>query len=187
MLTHSPQQPSPGIVVFSRRRSGRRYRQASPQYRLPDWAWGLGFGILVVLLGGGYFLLTGITGGSGGGCGKALPPLPGNVQVTAEGFQVEDQKLGETLQYLNRGDIDNTFATFYGDVHAFTHNVDPDIRAVNEEMAKELCERVITVEEAYDPPPPAQRSISDMTNSTTALRNHLRDVAEELGFPRPGE
>lgn len=178
----------PGVMMMSRRRQSRRARyrssQSQYQYRLPDWVWGLALGVIVLIGVGAYFFLTG--GGASATCDKALPPLPGNVQVTAEGFQVEDQKLGETIQYLNQGNLDQTFATFYGDVHAFTHNIDPDIREANEEMAKELCERVIEVEEDYDPPPPEQRSIPNMIRSTQALREHLRDVAEELGFPRPG-
>lgn len=168
-------------AVFSRRR-----RRQHHQYRIPDWVWGLALGFVVLLFVGGYFLLTNIGGGGGGGCGEPLPPLPGDTSVTAEGFQEEDRKLGETIGYLQAGDIDNTFATFYGDVHAFTHNIDPDVRAVDEQMAKELCELVIQVEEDYDPPPPEERSLAAMTSSTRELREYLRDVAVALGFPRPG-
>ena len=171
-------------VVFSRR---RRYRQTSQQYRLPDWVWGVGLGIVAVGFIGGYFALTSLTGGGSGGCGKALPPLPGDAQVTAAGFQAEDAALGQVIDYLDRGDLDNAFASFYGDTHAFTHNIDPDIRAVDEEKAKELCESVIQVETDFDPPPPEQRSLSKMAASTGILREHLRDVTEILGFPRPGE
>ncbi|MFQ5792665.1 MAG: hypothetical protein ACE5JI_19520 [Acidobacteriota bacterium] len=167
-------------ILFSRRRRRQQY-----QYRLPDWIWGLALGFVVLLFVGGYFLFTSL-GGGGGGCGSPLPPLPGDTNVTAEGFQEEDRKLGETIADLQAGDIDNTFATFYGEVHAFTHNIDPNIRAVDEEMARELCELVIQVEEDYDPPPPEQRSLAKMRSSTEALRNYLRDVAEALGFPRPG-
>lgn len=169
----------PGVVMLSRRRGRRRQYQ----YRLPDWVWGAALGLVVLIGAGGYFLLTG--GGGGATCDEPLPDLPGNSNISAEGFDEEDRQLGLTLQYLSAGDIDNTFATFYGDVHAFTHNVDSEIRAVDEEMAKELCENVIAVEESYDPPPPEQPSLSTMINTTQALREKLRDVAEALGFPRP--
>ncbi len=174
-------------VLWSRRRRYQRRPAASDQYRLPDWVWGLGLGVIVVILGGGYFLLTNVVGGGGGGgCGKALPPLPGGAQADAAGFQQEDEALGVVLDYINKGDLDNTFANFYGDTHAFTHNIDPDIRAVDEEMAKELCEAVIKVETDFDPPPPKQRSLAEMRTSIERLRNQLRDIAEALGFPRPG-
>lgn len=172
-------------TLFSRRRARRRPRPQG-QYKLPDWVWGLALGALVVIGGGGAFLFIGTGGGGGSTCDNELKPLPGRAAVTAAGFQEEDDALAETLQYLNQGDLDNTFATFYGDVHAFTHNVDPAVREVDEELAKELCELVLELEEEYDPPPSQQRSFSRMAASTTALREHLRDVAEALGFPRPG-
>jgi len=173
-------------TLFSRRRARRR-PQPQGQYRLPDWVWGLAIGVLVLVAAGGYFVIGGIGGGGGGGCNEALPELPGPKNVTAEGFQTEDDALAETLRYLSQGDIDNTFASFYGDVHAFTHNVDPAVREVDEELAKTLCELVIELENEYDPPPPQQRSLARMAASTTALREHLRDIAEALGFPRPGD
>lgn len=167
--------------MFARRRGRQRRRT---QYRVPDWVWGLVLGGIVVAAGGVYFLL--FAGGSASGCSKPLPKLPGRVSVTEQGFQEEDAALGRALEYLSAGDLDNTFATFYGDVHAFTHNIDPDIRAIDEAMAKELCERVIGVEEEYDPPPPLEPSPSQMATATAALREHLRDIAEALGFERPG-
>ena len=169
-------------ILFSR----RRYPRTIARSGLPDWVWGVSFGVVFLIAVGGFFLLEGARRGGGGGCDKALPPLPGAPNVSAEGFQAEDDALAEAIRYLNQGDLDNTFAIFYGDVHAFTHNIDAEVRAVDEELAKELCERVIQLEEDYDPPPSVQRSVARMAASTTALREHLRDVAEALGFPRPG-
>ncbi|HEY5625076.1 MAG TPA: hypothetical protein VIT93_01160, partial [Dehalococcoidia bacterium] len=129
-------------TLFSRRRSRRR-PQPRGQYRLPDWVWGLAIGVLVLVVGGGIFLVSGLGGGGGGPCDDELPRLPGKANVTAEGFQEEDAALGETIVALNRADLDSAFATFYGDVHAFTHNIDPDVRAADEDAAKRLCEAVI--------------------------------------------
>lgn len=164
----------------------RRYRRQKQQYTFPDWVWGLGLGLVVVVALGGYLVVTQVGGSGGGRCAKALPPLPGGAQVTAEGFQEEDVALGKVIDYLNRGDVDNAFANFYGPTHAFTHNIDPDVRIADETKAKELCETVITVETDFDPPPPGQRSLSRMAASAGTLRDHLRDIAELLGFPRPG-
>lgn len=173
-------------VLLSRRRRYRRSRQQY-QYRLPDWVWGAMFGLVIILLGGGYFLLSGGFGlGGGGGCNKALPRLPGNVQVSAEGFQEEDDSLILVIQYLNQGDLSNAFENFYGDTHAFTHNIDQQVREVDEEQAKRLCEAVLDFEEELDPPPGTPRSFPQMVLSATTLRDELRNVAETLGFPRPG-
>jgi hypothetical protein len=186
MCIYGPSEAAAGHTLFTRRRASRRTRQQY-QYRLPDWVWGLVLGLVIIVFGGGYFLVTNVLGGGGGsGCDKALPPLPGTVQVPAEGFQQEDEAMTLVIGYLSSGDLDNAFANFYGDTHAFTHNIDPDIRKVDEEKAKSLCESVLDIEEQLDPPPGTERSFPRMVSSATTLRDELRDVAVILGFPRPG-
>jgi hypothetical protein len=148
--------------------------------------WGVGFGLIILTGVGGFLLLSNLSGGGGGGCGKALPPLPGNVQVTAQGFQQEDASMAKVIDYLNKGDLDNAFSNFYGDTHAFTHNIDPDIRKANEQKAISLCEAVLDIEGRLDPPPGTTRSPSAMATSATKLREQLRDAAVALGYPRPG-
>jgi hypothetical protein len=171
-------------VLLSRRRRSRRARQYS--YRLPDWVWGLALGLLVVAVVGGYLAFGRLTGGGGGACDSALAPLPGGAEATAEGFELEDEALGRVIGFLNQGDLDNAFSSFYGDTHAFTHNVDPEVREIDETAARELCEAVIELETELDPPPGTERSPSRMAASATKVRDRVRDAAEVLGFPRPG-
>ncbi len=166
-------------TLFSRRRARRR-PQPQGQYRLPDWVWGLAIGVLVVIVGGGVFLISGLGGSGGTTCDNELPSLPGKADVTAEGFQEEDVALGQVIAYLNQGDLDNAYASFYGDVHSFTHNIDPDVRAADEETAKAVCEAVIELEEILE-----SNSTSAMAAATANLREQLRDAAELLRFPRP--
>jgi hypothetical protein len=166
-------------TLFSRRRLRRR-PQSRGQYRLPDWVWGVAIGVVVALVGLGFFLFVG-TGGSGGStCDSELTSLPGKAAVTAEGFQEEDTTLGETIAFLNKADLAGASETFYGEVHAFTHNVDADLRAVDEEAAKRLCEAVLDLEEALEGGSPGA-----MSASAANLREELRDAAETLGFARP--
>ncbi len=167
-------------TLFSRRRARRR-PQPQGQYRLPDWVWGLAIGVVVVIVGGGIFLFIGGGGSGGTTCDSELSSLPGKADVTAEGFQEEDVALGQVIGYLNQADLDNAFASFYGDVHAFTHNIDPDVRAADEEKAKAVCEAVIELEEILE-----SNSTAAMAAATAQLREQLRDAAEVLGFPRPG-
>lgn len=62
----------PSHTYFAGKRSNRR---SSEQTRLPDWAWGAGIGLLVLVFFGGYFVVSGALGGNGGGpCDEALPP-----------------------------------------------------------------------------------------------------------------
>ena len=148
---------------------------------MPDWVWGVAIGVLVLVLGGGFFLISGVGGGGGGTCDSELSSLPGKADVTAEGFQEEDVALGQVIIALNRADLDGAFAAFYGDVHSFTHNIDPDVRAADEETAKAVCEAVLELEELLEGnSPPA------MAAATATLRDLLRDAAELLDFPRPG-
>jgi hypothetical protein len=169
---------TPDVAVMQAR---RRRRQAQAQYRLPDWVWGLALGLLVVLAGGGYLLFSSVTGGGGGTCDKALPKLPGTVEVTAEGFQEEDRLLSEMIDFLAAGDLDNASAKFYGEAHAFTHNADPDIREVDEDAARAVCQATLDVEAALEGP-----SLSEMSSTAIKLRDELRNAAVALGFPRPG-
>ncbi len=168
-------------TLFSRRRSRRRRPQPQGQYRLPDWVWGLAIGALVVIVGGGVFLFIGVGGSGGTTCDSELSRLPGKSAVTADGFQEEDVLIGQVIAYLNQGDLDNAFSSFYGDGHAFTHNIDPDVRAADEETAKELCRAVIELEGLLEGNSPGA-----MASATANLREKLRDAAEVLGFPRPG-
>ncbi len=168
-------------TLFSRRRSRRRSAAPQGQYRLPDWVWGLAVGVVVVIVGGGIFLFSGVSGGGGSSCEDELPKLPGTVDVSAEGFQQEDVALAAVITYLGRADLDNAFASFYGDVHSFTHNIDPSVRAADAETAIRVCEAVIALEEVLEGGSP-----SAMVAATTDLREELRDAAEVLGFPRPG-
>ena len=163
-------------TFFSRRRP-----QSRGQYRLPEWVWGVAIGGVVALVGLGFFLFVGTGGSDGSTCDSELASLPGKAAVTAEGFQEEDFALGEMIAYLNQADLAGASDSFYGEVHAFTHNVDADLRAVDEEAAKRLCELVLDLEQALE-----GNSLGAMSVSAANLREELRDAAETVGFPRPG-
>ncbi|MCH7952673.1 MAG: hypothetical protein IIC25_02180 [Chloroflexi bacterium] len=134
-----------------------------------------------MIIGGGFFLFVGVGGSGGSTCDNELSRLPGPAAVTGKGFQEEDVVLGEVIGYLNQPDLDNAFSSFYGEVHAFTHNIDPDVRAVDEEKAKEVCEAVLELEELL-----ASDSQAAMSAAAAKLREELRGAAEVLGFDRPG-
>ncbi|MCH7485198.1 MAG: hypothetical protein IIA90_08660 [Chloroflexi bacterium] len=167
-------------TLFSRRRSRRR-PQPQGQYRLPDWVWGLAIGALVVIVGGGFFLIIGVRDSGGRPCDNELSRLPGVADATAEAFREEDLVLGQVIAYINQADFDNALASFYGEVHAFTHDIDADVRAADEEKAKLVCEAVIDLEELLE-----SNSPGAMAAAAANLREELRDAAEVLGFPRPG-
>lgn len=160
------------------RRARRRRRGGG----VPDWAWGLGLGALAVVVVGGFFLFTQILGGSSGGtCDQELPPL-GTSEISQAAFDNEDVSLARVIDFLNAGDRAAADTAFYGDTHSFTHNIDPPVRRQDEALAKNLCQKVLDVEEAL------------FENSSTAsiallmadLRTLLQDAAVVLGYERPG-
>ena len=71
-------------------------------------------------------------------------------------------------------------AAFYGPVHNFTHNVDPALRAEDEEAAKALCREVLEIEEEL-----FTGTSEEVLESVRVIREILREAAVELGYPRP--
>ena len=139
---------------------------------------------LVGVLGGGIIVAVVLmTGGGGGGspCDDSLVPL-GESDISQLGFQTEDVGLTRMIQSATAGDLAGAESAFFGDVHNFTHNVDPPLREVDEELAKDLCERVVEIEEelAFD------RRIGVIAGQATRLRELIQDAAEALGYARPG-
>ena len=140
---------------------------------------------LVAVIGGGIVvavvLLLGGGDGDTGTCDTALLPL-GTSDISQLGFQTEDAGLAQVASAAASGDLAAAELAFYGDVHGFTHNVDPPLRQVDEEMAKELCEQVIRIEEelAFD------RRVDIVAALAASIREILQDTAEALGYARPG-
>ena len=141
---------------------------------------------LVAVIGGGIVVaVIFIFGDSGGGgnnaCDNALAPL-GKSDISQAGFQAEDAGLAKVVQAASAGDLTATEAAFFGDVHNFTHNADPPLRAVDEQMAKDLCNSVIHIEEELA----IDRRVNIIATDAARIQQLLRDAAEALGYARPG-
>jgi hypothetical protein len=65
------------------------------------------------------------------------------------------------------------------------HTAEPEIRAKNEELGKNLCEAVIKFESDFDTTQSGITS-SQLANEVIVIRDYLRDGAVALGYPRPG-
>jgi hypothetical protein len=174
-LTQIRNRPLNSTTYHSRRR-------AAAQTRLPDWVWGAGLGVIALFFIAVFFLVSGVLGGGGGGsqCDDPLAPL-GSSEISAEAFQEEDAALGRVIGFLQSGDRVAAEAAFYGPVHNFTHNADPPLREQDEELAKELCEAVLVLEESF-----ITGTTPDVATDTQRVRDLLRDAAVALGYPRPG-
>jgi hypothetical protein len=140
---------------------------------------------LVAVIGGGIvvavILFLGGNGGGNSACDNALPPL-GRSDISQAGFQAEDAGLAKVIQAASAGNLPAAEDAFYGDVHGFTHNVDQPLRPIDEEMARDLCETVIHIEEELA----IDRRVDVIASDAARIRALLRDAAEALGYARPG-
>ncbi len=140
---------------------------------------------LVTVVGGGIIgavvLFFGGGGGAGSPCDDTLVAL-GQSEISQMGFQAENAGLARVVQAATAGNLEAAESAFFGDVHNFTHNVDAPLREVDEELAKELCERITEIEEELA----FGRRISVIAGQATRIRELVQDAAEALGFARPG-
>ena len=137
----------------------------------------IGGGIVVAVI-----LFLGGNGGGNNACDKALPPL-GRSDISQAGFQAEDAGLAKVIQAASAGNLPAAEDAFFGDVHGFTHNVDQPLRPVDEELARDLCESVIHIEEELA----IDRRVDVIASDAARIRALLRDAAEALGYARPGD
>jgi hypothetical protein len=144
---------------------------------------------LVTVIGGAVivaiFLLLGSDGGGSNACANPLPPL-GESDISQLGFQAEDAGMARVIQAASVSNLEAANEAFYannGEIHNFSHNIDASLREVDEELATELCETVITLEEALFSEQPDLLLIA---SEATRARDLLRDAAEALGYARPG-
>jgi hypothetical protein len=182
-MDHQLQLPLRNVFFSQRRRTRQRtVQQAQRGGSLPDWVWGGGLGVIVLIFVAGFFLFSRCSSASSG-CDKALGAL-GQSSLDATGFAQEDVSLGHVVDFLNQGDINAANTAFYGDVHNFMHNADPPIRAKNLDLAKNLCNAVIKLE--TDLEPSAHQTTATMAADAVLVRKYLDDGAVALGYPRPG-
>jgi len=148
---------------------------------VPDWVWGLGLGLIVVIAVGGFFFITESGGDDGGTCDQELPPL-GSSEISQSAFDEEDAALTRVISMLNVGDREGAQSAFFGPAHNFTHNVDPPVRQKDQALARQLCEAIVIVEEGF----PLGLASSQLATGMQDVQNLIRDSAEALGYQRPG-
>ncbi len=140
---------------------------------------------LVTVIGGGIVVAAVLFLGGGGGsnaCENPLAPL-GESDISQLGFQAEDGGLAKVIQAASVGNLEAAESAFFGDIHNFTHNVDAPVREVDEELAKDLWEKTIEIEEELA----IGRRVSVIADLATRMRELVQDAAEALGYARPGE
>lgn len=144
---------------------------------------------LLALIAGGVIVAVILLLGNGGGssvCDRPLAPLSDS-KISQLAFEAEDVGLARVIEAASAGNAAAAEQAFSyangGEIRNFTHNVDAPLREVDEELAKELCEAVIEIEEAFL----SDRRPDRVAMEATRLRETMRDAAEAMGYARPGE
>jgi len=146
---------------------------------------------LVAVIGGGLiaaviFLFGGGGGGGSSVCDRPLPPQ-GDREISQDAFQARDAGITQVIEAARMGNVQAANEAYYADnneIHNFTINIDQRLRGEDEELAKELCEAVIELEEDLVG---AQPSADVILVQVRRVQDLLREAAEALGYTRPGE
>ena len=166
---------------MARKKSRARPAAAHPRRRAGGSNWILGLGLAVVLIGivgGVAFLATGGFGGGSGGCGSALVRLS-EESLTRDAFVQANGGISSTISQLERGAVQGAETTFFLDVHVFIHTLDPEIRPQNEELARELCESLMFLEEEFAR---GGQDTFGMSFFAERIRSLFAEAQTELGF-----
>ncbi len=161
-------------------RRNRRARYAA-RGRRNDWVWFAAFGAGVLILIGGFFVLSGAIGGSST-CAHPLAPLGDQTPLSSQAFQDEDAALALVVDRAGSGDRAGAESAFYGEVHNFTHNVDKPLRDKDAELGKDLCHAVLDLEESLT----SEISSISLSTRVQRVREILSDASVALSFERPG-
>ena len=144
---------------------------------------------LVIVIGGAVivaiFLLFGSDGGGSNACANPQPPL-GESDISQLGFHTEDVGMTRVFQAASVGNLEAANDAFYannGEIHNFSHNIDAGLREIDEELATELCDSIIKLEDALFAEQP---NLARIASEAGRARDLLRDAAEALRFARPG-
>jgi hypothetical protein len=79
-------------------------------------------------------------------CDKTLPPLTGNA-VTDLRIRVAIDAMGQISAAADQSDATNVRSLFYtSDAHNLTHDIDQPLRQQSPDAARQLCEKVIVLE-----------------------------------------
>jgi len=136
-----------GSLPKGGKRFSRRWARTWLRASLPRLAIATAFSIAV------YVASTLSSGGTGNdtsasgsaGCDRGIPALSSD-PVTADRLELAIDDLRGTVFAATAGDLDAARSHFFGPAHNLTHDIDPPLRAVNPQLATQLCNTVLALE-----------------------------------------
>ncbi len=112
-----------------------------------------------------------------GACGRPLSALTGN-PVTSERISAAAEGMRAVQAAAETPDPQGAKATFFGETHALTHDIDPPLRAVDPELARLLCESVVILEVELA----TQPDLARVAGAAAASATQLEGAGEALGL-----
>jgi hypothetical protein len=101
-------------------------------------------------------------------CSTAIPALT-SAGVTKERLDAAVGKMAEVRQSAHSGDAAAARAAFAGETHDITHDIDQPLRKVDTQLARDLCESVLSLEQQFAGTPDLQVVSLEARMSATLL------------------
>lgn len=140
-----------GSLPKGGKRFSRRWARTWLRASLPRLAVAAAFSVAV------YVASTLSSGGSNGdsagntaaggsaACARGIPALSSE-PLTADRMQLAIDDLRGTAFAATAGDLDGARGHFFGPAHNLTHDIDPPLRAVDSQLATQLCNNILALE-----------------------------------------
>ena len=90
-----------------------------------------------------------------GVCAAPIPAIT-SARVTMARLEGAVMKMNEVQLAADSGDLVAARAAFAGDTHNVTHDIDQPLRAANPELARDLCESILSLEQQFAGSPDLQ-------------------------------
>ena len=87
--------------------------------------------------------------------------------------------MNELQLAADSGDEAAARAAFAGDTHNVTHDIDEPLRAADPELAQDLCQRVLAIEEQFARTPDLQAVAAEAGASAELLRESGRALGRQ--------
>ena len=109
-------------------------------------------------------------------CARPVPALTAE-PVTRERLQAAIDKMREVSSAAEAGGTQAANAAFSGDTHTITHDIDPPLRAADQQLAQDLCAAIVVLEQQFG----ANPDLVVVADQSAVAAGLLEESGRELG------
>jgi hypothetical protein len=106
-------------------------------------------------------------------CAAPIPAITA-ARVTTARLEGAVAKMNEIQQAAGSGDAAAARAAFAGDTHDVTHDIDEPLRAADPELARNLCESILSLEQQFAAAPDLQTVFAEAATAAELLLESAR-------------